>query len=158
MCLGYKSGKVKEPLTKQFLEVPQRQHYMIHFIHCLDPLLPDMSDYSKKIIYPLQERVQMSICVCPLLRLLITIDMLLTPDWLNKFYSCYVYIAAVVGFISRHGLSIDACCENLTLYKPSVHFNSSLKRLYISIKMERFGYKGGCGVTRIKRRASFGYI
>ena len=101
----------------------------------------------------------MSVCVCPLLRLLITIDMILTPDWLNKFYSCYV--AAVVGFISRHVFSIDACCENqpkLALYKPSVHFNSSLKRLYINIKMERFGYKGGCGVTRIKRRASFGYI
>ena len=52
-------------------------------------------------------------------------------DWLNMFYS--LYVIAVVGIISRGGLSIDAHHENqpnkhkLALYKPSVHFNSSLK-------------------------------
>ena len=48
-----------------------------------------------------------------------------------KFYSFYV--AATVSIASRCGLSIDAFHENqpykwkLALYKPSIHFNSSLK-------------------------------
>ena len=38
----------------------------------------------------------------------------------------------------------------------SFHFNSYLKHLYISNKMEHFSYKSGCGMMRIeafKRRA-----
>ena len=65
----------------------------------------------------------------------------------------------MVSIVSRHGLSIDAHHENqpnkhkLAPYKPSIHFNSRLKQLYIS--------KGGCGMMRIeefKRRAGTGYI
>ena len=77
-------------------------------------------------------------------------------DWLNMFYSFYVI--AVVGVISRDGLSIDAHHENqpnkkaykLALYKPSVHFNSSLKWLYISSRTKSFSYEGGCGLTHIE--------
>ena len=42
----------------------------------------------------------------------------------------------------------------------SFHFNSELKQLYISNKMERFSNKNGCGETCIeafKRRAGLGY-
>ena len=76
-----------------------------------------------------------------------------------------MYVAAVVGIVSRHRLTIDSRREsqsnnpcNVALYKSSVH---CLKRLYVSHKMECFSYKGGCGVTLIeafKRRATFGYI
>ena len=110
--------------------------------------------------------VFLHVCVSPPPRILITSGVIWTPyDWLNKFYSFYV--AAVVGIVSRHGLSIDMCCENqpnkckLQLFKPLIHFNSSLKWLYISSKMECFSYKGGWGMTCIeafKRRAGFGYI
>ena len=70
------------------------------------------------------------------------------------FYSFYA--AAVVSIISRNGLSIDKHCENqpnnykLALYKPSIHFNNSIKWLYISSKMKWFSNKGGCGVMLIK--------
>ena len=83
----------------------------------------------------------------------------------NNLYS--IYVAAVVSIISRRGLSIDARRENqpnklkLALYKLSVHFNNTLKWLYINSKMECISYKGRCGMTCIevfKRRASFGYI
>ena len=63
-----------------------------------------------------------------------------------------LYVAAVVGIISRCGLSIDMHHGNqpnkskLELYKPSIHFSSHLKRLYISNKMECFSYKGGYGI------------
>ena len=84
-------------------------------------------------------------------RQLITSGVIWTSyDWLNKLYSFYV--AALVGIVSRHGLSIDAWFENqankhkLALYKPSIHFNTSLEQLYISNKMECFSYKGRCGV------------
>ena len=34
-----------------------------------------------------------------------------TPfDWLNKFYS--FYMAAIVGIVSRHGLTGEACHNN----------------------------------------------
>ena len=78
-------------------------------------------------------------------------------------------MAAVVGIVSRHGLRIEAHRRNqpnkskLTLYKPLLRLYSHLKQLYISNKMKRFSYKGGCGVrgrTRIeafKRRAGLGY-
>ena len=85
------------------------------------------------------------------LRLLVTSGVIWTSyDWLNKFYSFYVI--ALVGIVSRRGLSIDTWCENqankhkLALYKSSIHFNTSLKQLYISNKMECFSYKGRCGV------------
>ena len=57
-------------------------------------------------------------------------------------------MAAVVSIISSRGLSIDACCGNqpnkhkIALYKLSIYFNSSLKQLYISNKIECFSYKG----------------
>ena len=66
------------------------------------------------------------------------------------------YAVAVVSIISMHGLSIDTHCENqpnnykLALYKPSIHFTSCIKRLYISSKMKWFSYKGGCDVMLIK--------
>ena len=78
-----------------------------------------------------------------------------------------MYVATVVGIVSKCGLSIDAHHENqpnkhkLALYKPLIHFNSSLKQLCIRSEMKRFSYKGGCGVAHIKafkRRASLGYI
>ena len=86
-------------------------------------------------------------------------------DWLNRFYSFYA--AAVVSIVSRRGFTIDAWHENqpnkdkLALCIPSVHFNSSLKWLYISNKMDYCSYKDGCGVMHgeaFKRRASLGYI
>ena len=98
--------------------------------------------------------------------LLIASGMIWIPhDWLNEFYSFNV--AAEVSIVSRHGLSISVYHENqfnrhtVALYKPSFHFNSSLKQLYISSKMEHFSCKGGYGMMYIKaskRRASFGYI
>ena len=53
-------------------------------------------------------------------------------DWLSKFHSFYV--AAAVGIISRHGLSIVAHYENqpnkhrlaLYMYKLSIHLHSHL--------------------------------
>ena len=79
-------------------------------------------------------------------------------------------MAAIVGIVSRRGLSIEAYRRNqpnkskLVLYKPLLRSYSHLKQPYISNKMKRFSYKGGCGVhghTRIevfKRRAGLGYI
>ena len=100
------------------------------------------------------------------LRLLINSSVIWTSyDWLNKLYS--FYIATVVGIVSRRGFNIDVHHENhanqhkLAQCKPSIHFNCSLKWLYISSKIEHFSYKGGCGMAcngAFKRRASFGYI
>ena len=88
-------------------------------------------------------------CMCPPPRLLINSGVIWTPyDWLNKFYN--FYLAAVVSIISMCGLSINVHHKNqpnkhkLELFKSSIHFNSSLKRLYISSKIEYFSYKGGC--------------
>ena len=73
---------------------------------------------------------------------------------LNKFSS--LYVAAVVGIVIRHGLNIDPHHENkpnkqkLVLHKPSIHFKSSLKWLYINSKIESFSYKGECGVLHIE--------
>ena len=79
-------------------------------------------------------------------------------------------MAAIVGIGSRCGLRIEACCRNqlnknkLVLYKPLLCLYSHLKLLYISNKMKRFSYKGGCGVCErtcikaFKRRAGLGYI
>ena len=86
-----------------------------------------------------------------------TVGMVWTPyDFKNKFYSFYV--ATVVSIISRCGLSIDVHHKNqpnkhkLALYGPLIHFNSSLKWLYmhISSKTERFSYKGWCDMTHIE--------
>ena len=68
-------------------------------------------------------------------------------------------MAAIIGIVSRHGFRNEAHHRNqpnkskLALYKPLCHFYSHLKQLYMSNKIERFSYKGGCGVhgrTRIK--------
>ena len=106
------------------------------------------------------------VCLPPML--LITSDVIWTSyDWLSKSYS--LYVAIVVGIVSRCGLYIDTHHENqpnkhkLPLFKWSIPFNSSLKWLYINSKMECFSYKGGytCGVMHIKalkRRACFDYL
>ena len=58
-------------------------------------------------------------------------------------------MAAVVGIISRHGLTIETCCKNqpnknkLVLYKPLL---SLQQQVYISNKIEWFSYTGGCSV------------
>ena len=83
---------------------------------------------------------------------------------LNKFSS--LYVAAVVGIVIRHGLNIDPHHENkpnkqkLALHKPSIHFKSSLKWLYISSKIEASFIKVVVvyRVLRNLRRARFGYI
>ena len=65
--------------------------------------------------------------------------------------SWYHYI-----YISRCCLSIDTCCENqlhqckLALCKLSIHFNCSLKQVYISSKKEHCNCKGECGMTLSK--------
>ena len=79
----------------------------------------------------------MCVCVC--------VCVCIPYDWLNKLYSFNV--AAVVCIISRCGLSTEAGHENqpnkhkLALYKLSIHFNSSIKRMHISSKTENFSYK-----------------
>ena len=51
------------------------------------------------------------VCVCSAPRLVIASSMIWIPyDWLNKFYSFYV--GAIVGIVSRCGLTIEACCRN----------------------------------------------
>ena len=75
------------------------------------------------------------VCVSPPLRLLITSSMIWTPyDWLNKF--CSFCVVAIVGIVSRHGLSNESQPNKrkLALYKPSILFNSSLKWLYIKAR------------------------
>ena len=86
-------------------------------------------------------------------------------------------MAAIVGIVSRHGLTIEARRRNqpnkeksglgtrlpnkskLALYKPLLRLYSHLKQLYISNKMKRFSYKGGCTlIETFKRRAGLGYI
>ena len=90
--------------------------------------------------------VCLSVCLPP--KLVITSGVIWTShDWLNKFYS--FYIAAVFSIVSRCDLIIEAHQPNksrLVLCKPLIHFNSHLKQLYISNKMECFSYKGGCDV------------
>ena len=50
------------------------------------------------------------VCLCSLLRLLLTSDVIWIPyNWLNKFYSCYV--AIVVGIVNGHGLGIKVLIE-----------------------------------------------
>ena len=54
------------------------------------------------------------VCVCPPPRLLITSGMMwcdIDPyDWLKKF--CGFYMAAVIGIVSGHDVSIHTRCEN----------------------------------------------
>ena len=60
-------------------------------------------------------------------------------------------MAAAVGIISAHDISIHTCSGNypnkskLVLYKPLLHCNSHLKQLQLSNTTEHFSYKGGCG-------------
>ena len=107
--------------------------------------------------------------MCLLPRLVITSGMICTLYyWLNKFYSFYV--AAIVGIVSRHALTIEVRRRNQpnksnpALYKELPHFYSHLKQLYIlSNKTEHFSYKVGCGicgrthVKMLKRKAGLGY-
>ena len=71
-------------------------------------------------------------------------------------------MAARVGIISRHGLTIEACHRN-QLNKSKLVLLQSFKQVYISNKTEHFSYRGRCGVrghTCIKtfnRRAGWGY-
>ena len=115
--------------------------------------------------------VSVSVSLCPPPRLLINSGMMwhdMDPMWLvNKLYS--FCMAAIVSIISRHGLTIETRHRKqpnkgkLALYHSLLHFYNHLKQLYISNKMEHFGYKGGCGIrwcTRIKMfntRADLGY-
>ena len=78
-------------------------------------------------------------------------------DWLNKYYS--FCMTAIVGIVSRRGLTIEACRRNqankskLVLYKPLLCLYSHLKQPYISNRTKRFSFKGGRGMhgcTRIK--------
>ena len=128
-----------------------------------------------KLIYPWSVCVCMCVCmcvsVCPPLRLVITSGVMwhdMDPYyWLNKFYS--ICMAAILSIVTRHGLRIEVHHRNqpnkskLALYKPLLHFYSHLKQLYISNKMERFSYKGGCGVLgcicikAFRRKACLGY-
>ena len=86
------------------------------------------------------------VCMCPLPRLKITSGVMwhdMTPyDWLNKFYN--FYIAAVVSIISIHGFIIEACHRNepnkSKVSLQTFHFNSQLKKLYISDKMGEVSY------------------
>ena len=61
-------------------------------------------------------------------------------------------MAAVIGIVNGHGLSIEARHRNkpniskLVLYKPLNCFNTCLKQMYISNNMKCFSFKGGCGV------------
>ena len=78
-------------------------------------------------------------------------------------------MAAIVGIVSRRGLTIEAHCSNqpdksqLALYKTLIDFNSHLKQQHISNKTEHFSYKHECGVhgcmhiEMFKRRAGLGY-
>ena len=108
-------------------------------------------------------------CVHPP-RIVITSSVIViwTPnDWLTKFYS--VYMAAIVGIVSRHDLTIKTHRSNqpnkskLALYKSLLHVYNDLKQLYMSYKTERFSYKGGCGIREHSRtetsktRADLGY-
>ena len=51
----------------------------------------------------------------------------------------FIYVAPVVGIVSRYDLEVDACHKNqpnkckLALYKLLIKFSSRLKRLYISM-------------------------
>ena len=66
-------------------------------------------------------------------------------------------MAAVVSIISRCGLRIEVHHRNqptktklAALYKLLFQFKSPLKELYVSNKMEHFGYKGRCGICVLK--------
>ena len=95
------------------------------------------------------------VCMCVYLRAASAPRLLITSGMIRIPHDCMVkqvlqlHVAAVVGIISRCGLSIDPHHRNqpnkskLELYKPSIHFSNHLKQLYISNKMECFSYKGG---------------
>ena len=92
------------------------------------------------------------LCVCLPQSVLITSDMIAMKsssyDWFNRLYG--FYIVAIVGIVSKCGLTIEVCHRNqpnksrLAPCKPWIHFTSHLKLLYITNKMECFNYKGGC--------------
>ena len=65
-------------------------------------------------------------------------------------------MAAIVGIISRRGLTIEARLGNqpnkskLVLYKSLLHFTSHLKQLYISKKTDCFSNKGWCVIVGVQ--------
>ena len=79
-------------------------------------------------------------------------------------------MTAIVGIISRRGLSIEARRRNqankskLALYKPLLCLYSHLKQPYISNRTKHFSYKGGPWYAwtytyrAFKIRAGLGYI
>ena len=81
------------------------------------------STLSYNLLFKHCHKISMRACVCPPLRLLITIGVIWTLyDWLKKFYS--FYMATLVSTISRHSLTIEMHNRNqpnkskLVLYKP----------------------------------------
>ena len=92
--------------------------------------------------------MSVSECICPL-RLLITIGMMwcdMDCIWLDK----QVLKLLCGNIVGRRGLSINVNCRNQTnknkleLFKHYFWFNSHLKRLYISNKIECISYKDTC--------------
>ena len=77
-------------------------------------------------------------------------------------------MAAIVSIVSRQGLRIEVCHTNQpnnskpALYNPWLSYNSHLKQLCISNKMECISYKGGYGIHKhtyievFKRRVDLG--
>ena len=77
-----------------------------------------------------------SMCVCLSSRLLIAISVMSCDmGWLNKFYSFYIYVAAVVSIASRDGLRTEVCCRKqpnkttLALCKPLLTPKKLFKRV-----------------------------
>ena len=76
--------------------------------------------------------------------------MIWTPyDWLNEFYN--FYMAALVGIISRYGLTIEACHRNqagniIINYIFTSKLFKTVVNTYVSNKTEWFSYKSGCGI------------
>ena len=57
-------------------------------------------------------------------------------EWLNKFYSFYT--AAIIGIISRTGISIDACHRNQTnKSKLVLKLLSLLKQVFLHKQQDR---------------------
>ena len=94
----------------------------------------------------------MQVCLCvykcvylPLgYKYLVTWFGILTPyDWLNKFYNFYIAIFLVGEAIDlKHVVEIKLIRVSYHCISWFFHFNSYLKQLYISNKMEWLHYKG----------------
>ena len=89
------------------------------------------SDFLKLFLC---RRLHVCVFVCPPLRLLITSGVMwcdIDPyDWSNKFYG--FYMAAAVGIVSGHGISIHTCCGNQPNKSKLVLFKMCYLRCYFS--------------------------